>query len=333
VGGGAQIREQLNLGGLVNEQNAQLSNCSDGATELESCGPAPDIKGITAWLNTPDGRSVDLKALRGKVILIDFWAYSCINCQRAAPHINGWLRAYHDAGLEVIGIHTPEYAFEKVYDNVVKGAADLGITYPVAMDNGFSTWTNYRNRYWPAKYLIDASGTVRHIKFGEGDYDVTEKMIRQLLTAARPGVTLPPPTENIDTTPQSGLTPETYFSVGKVVNYRGTGTYDEGAHDFAYPPSLPDDSFALRGRWSLDYRGATAETPSSTIALNYRAKDVYLVVGGTGTVVVTHDGVTDTVQVNGPPTAHRIVAADDVHRGRLDIRPDQGLQVFSFTYG
>jgi thiol-disulfide isomerase/thioredoxin len=142
AGGGEQIREQLNPGGLVNEHNAQLSNCSDGATALESCGPAPDIKGITAWLNTPDGRPVDLKTLRGKVILIDFWAYSCINCQRAAPHINGWFRAYQAAGLEVIGVHTPEYAFEKVRDNVVKGAADLGITYPVARDNGFSTWTN-----------------------------------------------------------------------------------------------------------------------------------------------------------------------------------------------
>ena len=243
VGGQEQIREQLNLGGLVNEQNAQLSNCSDGAAELESCGPAPDITGITAWLNTPDGQPVDLKSLRGKVILIDFWAYSCINCQRAAPHINGWYRAYHDAGLEVIGIHTPEYAFEKV------------------------------------------------------------------------------------------RTPETYLSVGKMVNYRGIGTYDQGSRDYTYPPSLPDDSFALRGRWSLDYQGATAESSSSTIALNYHAKDIYLVVGGTGAVAVTRDGVTETVQVNGPPTAHQIVAADDVRRGHLDVRPDPGLQVFSFTYG
>ena len=333
VGGEEQLRQKLNLGGLVNEQNAQLSNCSDGAAELESCGPAPDITGITAWLNTPGGQPVDLKSLRGKVILIDFWAYSCINCQRAAPHINGWYRAYHDAGLEVIGIHTPEYAFEKVRDNVVKGAADLGITYPVALDNGFSTWTNYRNRYWPAKYLIDALGTVRHIKFGEGDYDVTESLIRQLLAQARTGVDLPPPTENIDTTPQSGLTPETYLSVGKVVNYHGTGTYDQGERDYSYPPSLPDDSFALRGRWSLDYQGATAESSSSTIALNYHAKDVYLVVGGTGAVAVTRNGVTHTVQVSGAPTAHQIVAADDVGLGRVDVHPDPGLQVFSFTYG
>ncbi|MDT5210553.1 MAG: hypothetical protein QOF67_2968, partial [Mycobacterium sp.] len=178
VGGDEQLRD-LNLSGLVNEQNAELSNCSDGGTELQSCGTAPDIKGITKWLNTPGNSPIDLKSLRGKVVLIDFWAYSCINCQRAIPHVVGWYDAYRDKGFEVIGVHTPEYAFEKVEANVVSGAKDLGITYPIAMDNAFSTWTNYRNRYWPAEYLIDQQGTVRHVKFGEGGYDDTEKLIRQ----------------------------------------------------------------------------------------------------------------------------------------------------------
>ena len=118
VGGAEQIREKLNLGGIVNDQNAQLSNCTNGAAQLENCGPAPDIKGIAAWLNTPDGKPIDLNSLRGKVVLIDFWAYSCINCQRAIPHVVGWYRAYKDSGFEVIGVHTPEYAFEKVTDNV-----------------------------------------------------------------------------------------------------------------------------------------------------------------------------------------------------------------------
>ena len=135
VGGEEQICEKLNLGGLVNDQNAQLSNCSNGGTELESCGTAPDIKGITKWLNTPGGAPIDLKSLRGKVVLIDFWAYSCINCQRAIPHVVGWYDAYQDKGFEVIGVHTPEYAFEKVEANVASGAADLGINYPIAMDN------------------------------------------------------------------------------------------------------------------------------------------------------------------------------------------------------
>ncbi len=181
VGGKDQLRE-LNLSGIVNEQNAELSNCSDGGTELQSCGTAPDIKGITKWLNTPGNSPIDLKSLRGKVVLIDFWAYSCINCQRAIPHVVGWYDTYRDKGFEVIGVHTPEYAFEKVEANVVTGAKDLGIAYPIATDNAFSTWTNYRNRYWPAEYLIDQRGTVRHIKFGEGGYADTENLIRQLLS-------------------------------------------------------------------------------------------------------------------------------------------------------
>lgn len=131
---------------------------------------------------------------------------------------------------------------------------DLGITYPVAMDNNLSTWTNYRNRYWPAEHLIDATGTVRHTKFGEGDYDVTENLIRQLLTDANPGVKLPPPSDLADTTPQVVMTPETYLSVGKVANCGGTGTYEQGDFTFAYPPTLPDDAFALQGLWTLDYQ-------------------------------------------------------------------------------
>jgi cytochrome c biogenesis protein CcdA/thiol-disulfide isomerase/thioredoxin len=333
VGGSDKIRERLNLGGIVNDQNAQLSNCSDGAHVLENCGPAPDIRNIAAWLNTQDGKPVTLSGLRGKVVLIDFWAYSCINCQRAIPHVVGWYRAYHDSGLEVIGVHTPEYAFEKVAGNVVKGAADLGITYPIALDNGYSTWTNYRNRYWPAEYLIDATGTVRHIKFGEGDYDGTEDLIRQLLTDAKRGVKLPHPVDSPDTTPQAGLTPETYFGVGKLVNYGGTGLYDEGSATFNYPPALAADKFALSGPWSLDYQGATADGEDSAIKLNYHAKNVYLVVGGTGTVTVVRDGKSATLSVSGPPTVHQIVVGDRVAPGTLEVRPSKGLQVFSFTYG
>ncbi len=333
VGGDEQIREQLNLGGLVNDQNAELANCTNGAPELESCGTAPDITGITDWLNTPDGSAVELKSLRGKVVLVDFWAYSCINCQRAIPHIVDWYAAYKDAGLEVIGVHTPEYAFERVPGNVASGARDLGITYPVALDPNYSTWTNYRNRYWPAKYLIDANGTVRHIKFGEGDYSTTEGLIRQLLSDANPGVVLPAPTEAADTTPTGELTPETYLGVGKVVNYGGAGTYDEGSSTFQYPASLPDDSFAYRGAWTLDYQGATADSAGSSIQLNYQARDVYLVVGGTGTVTVVRNGESKDIPISGPPTLRQIVADDEVTRGLVEVRLSQGLQAFSFTYG
>lgn len=333
VGGEEQIREKLNLGGLVTDQNRELSNCSNGADVLERCGTAPDIRNIAAWLNTPGGSAVDLKSLRGKVVLVDFWAYSCINCQRAIPHIVDWYDAYRDAGFEVIGVHTPEYAFERVESNVAAGARDLGITYPVALDNGYSTWTNYRNRFWPAKYLIDADGTVRHIKFGEGDYQTTETLIRELLAEADPGVRLPDPVDAQDTTPQDTTTPETYFSVGKVVNYGGVGRYLEGTADFSYPPRLADDAFALQGRWTLDYQGATAVGDGTRIALNFRAKDVYIVAGGTGTLTVRRGGETSTVDISGPPTLHQIVDDEAVGRGSLEVEVPAGLQVFSFTYG
>lgn len=333
LGDDEQIRQKLNLGGIVNEQNAQLSNCTNAAVQLENCGPAPDLKGITAWFNTPGDKPIEVRSLRGKVVLIDFWAYSCINCQRAVPHVEGWYQAYQRSGFQVIGVHTPEYAFEKVTDNVKKGAADLHITYPVALDNGYSTWTNYRNRYWPAEYLIDATGTVRHITFGEGDYKGTETLIRQLLANAKPDVKLPPPVDAPDRTPRLGLTPETYFGVGKMVNFGGGGVYDEGTATFAFPPSLPNDSFALQGSWKLDYQGATAQSDASVIELNYRAKDVYIVVGGTGNLTIARDGKSSTLPIEGPPTSRRIVAGKDVLRGTLQVRPSRGLTVYSFTYG
>jgi cytochrome c biogenesis protein CcdA/thiol-disulfide isomerase/thioredoxin len=331
LGDGQQIQQEL--GGIVNDQNRELSNCTSGSPTLQNCGPAPDLKGIVAWLNTPGDKPIDLKTLRGKVVLIDFWAYSCINCQRAIPHVEGWYKDYHGDGFEVIGVHTPEYAFEKVTGNVKKGAADIGITYPIAQDNNYSTWTNYRNQYWPAEYLIDASGVVRHVSFGEGDYNATEKLIRELITQARPGVALPPPVDAPDTTPHLGLTPETYLGVGKMVNYTGSGVYDKGQANFNFPPTLPDDTFALQGPWSLDYQGATADSDTSSIKLNYYAKNVYIVVGGTGNLTVTRDGKTTTVPVSGPPTSRQIAAGNDVARGLLDVRSTKGLQVFSFTYG
>jgi cytochrome c biogenesis protein CcdA/thiol-disulfide isomerase/thioredoxin len=331
LGNDHQLQQQL--GGIVTDQNKELSNCFNSSTRLENCGPAPDLKGITAWLNTPGDMPIDLHALRGKVVLIDFWAYSCINCQRAIPHVEGWYKAYHDDGFEVIGVHTPEYAFEKVTGNVKKGAADIGITYPVALDNSYSTWTNYRNMYWPAEYLIDANGVVRHVKFGEGDYRETEKLIRELVASARPGVVLPPAVDAPDTTPQAGLTPETYFGIGKMVNYAGSGVYDEGQTNFDYPSALPNDTFALRGPWKLDYEGATAAGDNAGIELNYHAKNVYIVVGGTGELTVTRDGKTTTVPVSDPPTSHQIVDRHDLGRGLLDVRLTKGLQVFSFTYG
>ena len=329
--GAGDIQRKLNQGGTV---KGQLADCTDGSVQLQQCGPAPAVSGITQWLNTPDGKPIDLASLRGKVVLIDFWAYSCINCQRAIGHVVDWYNRYRDDGFVVIGVHTPEYAFERVPTNVASGAAALHISYPIALDNDYKTWNNYQNLYWPAEYLIDANGTVRHTKFGEGDYDGTEKLIRQLLAAANPDARLPASSDSVDTTPQTTLTPETYLGVHRAGNYGGDGEYKSGS--FGYPAALAADRFALRGRWTLDDQGATADSDDAAIALNYTAKAVYVVVGGTGTLTVTRDQQTTATPISGPPTLHQIASggsADTAHRDRLDMRVSKGLQVFSFTFG
>jgi thiol-disulfide isomerase/thioredoxin len=328
--GANDIRHQL--GGAV---NGQLADCTGdfGGAALQQCGPAPAVTGIAKWQNTPGGAPIDLASLRGKVVLIDFWAYSCINCQRAIGHVVQWYDRYRDDGLVVIGVHTPEYAFERVPGNVASGAAALHITYPVALDDDYATWNSYQNLYWPAEYLIDANGTVRHTKFGEGDYDTTEKLIRQLLVDANPDVKLPGVTNTADATPRGRLTPETYLGAGKAVNYGGDGGYHAGTATFGYPATLPVDRFALRGRWTLDDQGATADSDDDAIRLNYTGKSVYVVVGGTGTITVTRGGKATATPVGGPPTLHQIVADDTAHRDQLDMQVSKGLQVFSFTFG
>ena len=188
----------------------------------------------------------------------------------------------------------------------------------------------------PAEYLIDANGQVRHTKFGEGDYDGTEKLIRELLVDAHPGARLPAPAQSPDTTPQTRLTPETYLGVGKSGNYGGGGDYREGSTTLSYPTILAADKFALSGHWALDDQGATAEGDDSAVRLNYTAKNVYAVVGGTGTITVTRDGKTTTTPIGGAPTLHQIVGndpGDSAHRDQLDMHVSKGLQVFSFTFG
>ena len=175
------------------------------------------------------------------------------------------------------------------------------------MDHAFSTWTNYRNRYWPARYLIDADGTVRHIKFGEGDYDATEKLVRELITDANPAVDLPGPTDSADTTPGADRTPETYLRVGKVVNYGDTGKYDEGAAPFTYPPAQPPDSFTLDGPWSLDYQGATAGGARRRHPAELPREECLHRGGRNGTITVKRDGKTSAVPISGPPNRHPIV--------------------------
>ncbi|MFE7482705.1 cytochrome c biogenesis protein DipZ [Streptomyces sp. NPDC057552] len=325
-------RQQLS--GLYDDSNKELSRCEDGADELRACGQAPPLEGIDGWLNTPGNRPVDLRSLRGKVTLIDFWTYSCINCQRAVPHLQDWERAYEDAGLRIIGVHSPEFAFEKKRDNVVSGARKLGVTWPVALDNDLTTWDNYRNRFWPAKYLIDAEGTVRYFKFGEGDYDKTEKMIRELLRQADPTVALPEPTGRAMDDLTTGRTPETYLSNLRIRGYVGTPLVDDKPAAYRFPREpLPLNKLSLDGTWTAGYEHFTAG-PDARLAFTYRAKNANLVLAGTGKVTVVVDGkATRTIDVSGSPALYRLTDDKDPRTARLELRLDEGLEAYAFTFG
>ena len=199
-------------------RSTRTSSSATRAPRLSKCGQAPPIQGISHWYNTENGKAVSLASLNGHVVLVDFWAYSCINCQRNQPYLNAWYEAYHKAGLDVIGVQSPEFSFEKSVSNVQGAINREHIAYPVALDPNLKTWTNYRNQYWPAKYLIDQNGTVRAIQFGEGSYDQTETQIRELLQQANPGVTLPAPTSKGVKAVQpggAGTTPETYLAYSR----------------------------------------------------------------------------------------------------------------------
>jgi cytochrome c biogenesis protein CcdA/thiol-disulfide isomerase/thioredoxin len=334
VNDSTQVKQALNLGGLVNDQNKDLDKCTAGATELESCGTAPDLKGIQQWFNTPGNNPIDLDSVRGKVVLVDFWAYSCINCQRSIPHVVAWDTAYRAAGLQVIGVHAPEYAFEKESGNVSAAMENFGIHYPVALDNSLATWTNYRNRYWPAHYLIDTHGTVRHIKFGEGDYDITEKLIRHLLRDAHPGTTLPRPTDTADDTPDTAdITNETYLGATKRVNFAGEETYTAGDKTFDYPTQQPADSFTLNGNWRLTPQSITPTGRSAQVRLTYRAKQVRMVLSGTGTVTYHTGGQTRTIHVAGTPNSHQLLTTPTSTTGTLTATISKGVQAYSFTFG
>ncbi|MFE2326845.1 cytochrome c biogenesis protein DipZ [Streptomyces sp. NPDC059385] len=323
------------LSGLYNESNKDLASCEDGVNELRSCGPAPQLANIAKWLNTPGGAPVDLASLRGKVVLIDFWTYSCINCQRSLAHIEAWDRAYRDKGLTVIGVHSPEFAFEKDTGNVADQARKLGVTYPVALDNDLDTWNNYRNRFWPAKYLIDARGTVRYFTFGEGRYAQTEKLIRDLLKQADPTIELPPVTGQTNDDLTEDRTPETYLSTSRIRGYTGTPelTKDK-ATTYAFPiAGVPLGRLSLAGTWTTGYEHFTAG-PDARLAFTYRAKNSSLVLAGEGTVTILVDGKeTKTLQVHGAPTLYRLTDDDTARQAGLELRFTPGLQAFAFTFG
>jgi cytochrome c biogenesis protein CcdA/thiol-disulfide isomerase/thioredoxin len=301
-------------------------------TNLPNLGRAPNFTGITAWFNTPGNKPLTLSQLRGKVVLIDFWTYSCINCQRALPHVEGLYNDYKKDGLVVVGVSAPEFAFEHVVSNVVSAAGSLGIDYPVAVDDNLATWDAYNNEYWPAEYLIDPTGIVRAYDFGEGGYSSMENNIRMLLTAN--GVTdLPPRTDVPDKTPTNQLTPESYVGDERLNNAVGTAVVPNKATVYHPPSTIPANSIAFGGTWTEHSEEATAGN-NATLGLSFTADDVYLVMSGDGTVGVSYNGKPlKTVTVSGIPKLYTLFSGSVLQTGTLTLTFSPGLQAYDFTFG
>ena len=326
--------------------NASQATLLAAAGGLKKLGPAPEFNETQDWFNTPGQKPLSLSSLRGRVVLVDFWTYTCINCIRTLPYLKAWDATYRHDGLTIVGVETPEFAFEHDASNVANAITQFGLKYPVVQDNKMGTWNAYGNEYWPADYLIDASGQVRYATFGEGDYDKTETAIRALL--AEKGSQIGGKSHPTDVVvPSEQATPETYLGTA-----RADGWIDEprnGTHDYGVAPtgSLSLNDFAFSGTWNISSQPATAVS-NAGVDVEFEAKNVYLVLSSAG-------GTPRPVQVllDGKPISARAAGAD-VHGGvvtvrgqrlytlvslprderhRLGLRFAPGVSGYAFTFG
>jgi cytochrome c biogenesis protein CcdA/thiol-disulfide isomerase/thioredoxin len=332
----SSIRRALNdlPGGKV--ATGELVNCPAASPGLVSCGEAPNFTDVTSWFNTPHNEPLTIAGLRGKVVIVDFWTYSCINCQRTLPHVEAWYKRYAPYGLVIVGVHTPEFAFEHVVSNVKAQAKSLGVKYPVAIDDAYGTWHAYHNNYWPAEYLVDATGIVRHVDYGEGSYSLTESLIRKLLLDANPGIKLPPPTTVPNLTPTEETNPESYVGYDYGLTYLDSPVAPRSnvAVEYRFPKSLTLGTFAFSGEWDVHAEEATAGR-GAKLELGYLAKNVYLVMGGTGTVTISAgDGTAPTsVHVQGVPKLYRLLHFGASSSGTMTMTLSPGVQAYDFTFG
>lgn len=299
---------------------------------------APEFTGIQEWLNSPP---LTMQDLRGKVVLVDFWTYSCINCVRTLPYITEWDKKYRDKGLVIIGVHAPEFEFEKDVGNIKTALEKYGIHYPVAVDNHLDTWSAFKNQYWPAHYLIDKNGQVVYTHFGEGNYDVTENNIRYLL-----GITDQVTSDNAPSPFAAGQTPETYLGTGRAEHYAGAPELTNDVHDFTLANDIAQHHWSLGGTWQISDEKITASA-GAKLQINFKAKKVFLVIG-------TTDGKPGKValQLNGEPvgasggadvkdnqvtiTGHalyELVNLPAPGNGLLEISADPGVEFYAFTFG
>jgi thiol-disulfide isomerase/thioredoxin len=345
VGGRAANHEAVSSGG---EGGGATEGASSGPPSgLPTYGPAPEFVDTQRWFNTPGDRPLTMSGLRGRVVLIDFWTYSCINCLRTLPYLNAWDKRYRKDGLTIVGVHSPEFPFEKDAGNVEEAIQRNAISYPVVQDNDLATWTAWGNQYWPAEYFVDARGRVRFAHFGEGEYGEKGQVIRKLLAEAGH----PPGRGGSGAhgiAPSPGLTtPETYLGASRAERFTNP-MLSPGTHDFGNAAPAPAaNEFAYRGRWRITLESATAERGAG-LDLNFGARRVYMVLGPSG----GHPGHME-VLLDGRP----ISAADagaDVHGAGVEIasqrlyelvdlprvehhvltlRPAAGVMGYSFTFG
>lgn len=293
---------------------------------LDNYGPAPEFTGIGNWLNT--GSPLTLKDLKGKVVLVDFWTYSCINCIRTLPFVTKWYDTYKDKGFVVVGVHTPEFEFEKVTDNVKTAVDRFNIHYPVAQDNNYQTWQAYHNQYWPAEYLIDQNGNVVYTHFGEGNYDHTENIIRQML-----GLDMDP---NAKTGSLGNIqSPEMYFELPRLRYLAPEQSASAQPKTYALPAKIDLNTFALSGDWQFDSEKATTLGPAS-IRLKFNSGKVFMVASANKpvTLQISVDGQTQksvTVQAS---QLYTLFDSNDYSEHTIDIQiPEQGFNAFTFTFG
>jgi cytochrome c biogenesis protein CcdA/thiol-disulfide isomerase/thioredoxin len=321
---------------------------------LDREGSMPALAGATGWLNSPP---LTRESLRGKVVLVDFWTYSCINCLRALPYVKRWYETYKDHGLVVIGVHAPEFAFERDPDNVRRAVGELGIAYPVAIDDDYAIWRGFSNQYWPAHYFIDAAGGIRAHHFGEGDYEGSERIIRGLLTQAGykdlPPLGMAPAAAGVEAAPdlQHVSSSETYIGYRRAEGFRSPGGFaDDRPKSYALPASLQLNEWGLLGRWTDDPEKAVLDDAPGRIEFRFLARDLHLVLGPAGDRPVrfrvrldgvapgANHGVDTDAEGNGVIRDQRLY---QLIRQTSPVAPhtfsveflDGGVQAYSFTFG
>jgi len=325
------------------------------AIRLPVEGKLPSLRNATAWLNSAPLTAADL---RGKVVLIEFWTYSCINWRRQLPYVRAWAEKYKDQGLVVIGVHAPEFSFEKHVDNVRQAAKEMRIDYPIALDNDHAIWRDFNNEYWPALYFVDAQGRIRHHQFGEGEYDQSELIIQQLLTEAGIGnvshelVSVSPQGAEVGADWNDLRSAENYVGYERTENFASSGgARPDKSHDYALPAQLKLNHWALSGDWTMGREAIVLNKANGHIVYSFHGRDLHLVMGP----AAPGTSVRFRVLIDGqPPGAAHGVDVDEQgggtvteprmyqlirQPGRIIDRQfeieflDSGVQAFSFTFG